>query len=53
MFHPFEKSGRPEADREALIGALRALSDPDRIATLANASALLNWYLEDVNWVGF
>ncbi|MDA9556088.1 GAF domain-containing protein [Vibrio sp.] len=28
-------------------------SEPDLIANLSNLSALLNMYLEDVNWVGF
>jgi GAF domain-containing protein len=38
-----------------LNGQLDALlaGESNRIANLANASALLNQFLEDVNWVGF
>ncbi len=53
MFHPFDKTGDISVDIDFLVPALDALSDPDSIATLANASSLLNWYLDDINWVGF
>lgn len=53
MFHPFDKSGDITADAPLLVAALTALADRDRIATLANAASLLNWYLDDINWVGF
>ena len=53
MFHPFDKSGDITADAPLLVSALAALADRDRTATLANAASLLNWYLEDINWVGF
>ncbi len=38
-----------------VIKQLRALLDgePNQLANLANASALLNQFLKDVNWVGF
>lgn len=38
-----------------VIKQLDALVDgePDLIANLANASALLNQFLDDINWVGF
>lgn len=40
---------------ERLIRQLQALieDEPDRIANLANASALLKQHLNDVNWLGF
>ena len=53
MFQPFIKSGNIETDLPLLIEAQAALSDPDLIATLANTTSLLNWYLDDINWVGF
>lgn len=53
MFQPFIKSGNIKTDLPLLIEAQVALSDPDSIATLANTTSLLNWYLDDINWVGF
>ena len=53
MFQPFIKTGKIEDDLPFLISAQDALSDTDAIATLANSAALLNWYLDDINWVGF
>lgn len=53
------KAEKYEASREKnyeLIGKqLKALieDEPNRIANLANASALLNQFLERINWVGF
>src|SRR5690625_3368854 len=40
---------------ELLIKQLQALSEDekDQIALLANASSLLNQFLDQVNWVGF
>ncbi|OYD21219.1 GAF domain-containing protein [Oceanimonas baumannii] len=40
---------------QSLISQALALceGEPDRIAKLANLSALLNLALEDINWVGF
>jgi len=48
-------SGHREADESLLLSQLRHLSEDEtnRVALLANASALLNSYLNDVNWVGF
>jgi L-methionine (R)-S-oxide reductase len=48
-----------DLDKPALYSALetslRALlaGEPDLIASAANMSALLNWSLPDLNWVGF
>lgn len=53
MFQPFIKSGKIEVDLPLLIEAQNALSDLDLIATLANSTSLLNWYLDDINWIGF
>ena len=53
MFQPFIKTGKIEDDLPFLISAQDALSDTDAIAALANSAALLNWYLDDINWVGF
>lgn len=55
MFEAVTYSG-PRAEQHAqVIGQLKALiaDEPDRIANLANASALLNYFLTDINWVGF
>ena len=53
MFHPFDKTDSISTDIPLLIAAMDALADPDGIATMANAASLLNWYLDDINWVGF
>lgn len=55
MFHKESYDGSREQNYELLIGQLRALleGEQDMIANLANASALLNQFLDDVNWVGF
>jgi len=47
-------ANRPEAYR-LVREQLRHLvqDEPDRIANLANASALLGQFLADINWVGF
>jgi len=54
MFQKMEYSGNRTEDYELLIKQLRALSDgePDHIAVLSNAVALLNQFLQDINWVG-
>lgn len=53
MFAPFTKKEDPASDSARLNDVLRSLitghADPD----LANAAALLWWYLDEVNWVGF
>ncbi|RYG74971.1 GAF domain-containing protein [Lentibacillus lipolyticus] len=55
MFQATAYSGDKTKDYELLIKQLQALSEEetDPIAILSNASALLNQFLDDVNWVGF
>ena len=55
MFHVEKYSGKQEENYEMLIKQLKALLDgeKDAIANLANASALLNQFLTEINWVGF
>ncbi|RDW21541.1 GAF domain-containing protein [Oceanobacillus chungangensis] len=55
MFETTKKLGDKEKDYELLIKQLTALTDGelDEIAILSNASALLNQFLTEVNWVGF
>ncbi|GGH38245.1 GAF domain-containing protein [Paenibacillus segetis] len=55
MFHTKDYSGSRAEQHAAVLSQLRALihDEPNTIANLANASALLNFYLEDINWVGF
>lgn len=42
-------------DYETLNKMLKSLieDETDRIANLSNASSLLNYFLDDINWVGF
>ena len=43
-----------KGDNTLLLEQWKALMEGvDRIADLANGAALLNWYLDDINWVGF
>ncbi|MFG6148257.1 GAF domain-containing protein [Halobacillus sp. B23F22_1] len=55
MFQAEQYKGSKEEQYQLLIKQLDALLDgePDEISNLSNASALLNQFLEDVNWVGF
>ncbi|WP_101844683.1 GAF domain-containing protein [Halobacillus sp. Marseille-P3879] len=55
MFQSTQYKGTKEEQYQLLIKQLDALLDgeSDEIANLSNASALLNQFLEDVNWVGF
>lgn len=55
MFQTTLYSGDKVKDYELLHKQVDALSDgeKDEIAILSNASALLNQFLSDVNWVGF
>jgi L-methionine (R)-S-oxide reductase len=55
MFETTTKAGNKEKDYELLIKQLAALTEgeTDEIAILSNASALLNQFLTEVNWVGF
>ncbi|WP_449537265.1 GAF domain-containing protein [Ferdinandcohnia sp. Marseille-Q9671] len=55
MFHVEQYKGNKEEDYQLVIKQLQALleDEPDQIANLANASALLNQFLDKINWVGF
>ena len=55
MFQPFTPTGDREQDYTALSRSLSHLlaGETDRTANLANAAALLDWFLTDVNWAGF
>ncbi|OBZ17636.1 MULTISPECIES: GAF domain-containing protein [Bacillales] len=55
MFHPEQYEGTLEQKYELAIRQLQALLDgeTDVISNLANASALLNQFLDNINWVGF
>jgi L-methionine (R)-S-oxide reductase len=55
LFTAIRYTGTREENYEVVIRQLEALisGENDRIANLANASALLNQFLENINWVGF
>src|SRR5699024_9771546 len=55
MFEPINYSGNREEGYQVALQQLSALveGEADVIANLANASALLNHFLEEINWVGF
>lgn len=55
MFEVKTYSGNKQEDYQLLLKQLKALLDgeTDETALLANASALLNQFLDQVNWVGF
>jgi L-methionine (R)-S-oxide reductase len=55
MFKPENYIESREENYQLVIKQLSALLDgeTDRVANLANASALLKEFLHDVNWVGF
>jgi len=55
LFHTVTYNGTREENYELVIQQLRALIEGESnfIANLANASALLNQFLEQINWVGF
>lgn len=55
MFQTIQYDGPLEAQYNALAKQLDALltGETDTIANLSNASALLNVFLTDINWVGF
>src|ERR1700730_143682 len=55
MFHKQSYDGNREKDYQLVIDQLQALisGESNRIANLANASALLNQFLKQINWVGF
>ena len=55
MFHVEKYQGNKSEQYPLVIKQLKALveGEEDFIANLSNASALLNQFLEDINWVGF
>jgi len=55
LFHKVSYQGSKEENYDLLIRQLSALLEGERdaIANLANASALLNQFFTEVNWVGF
>ncbi|MCF6138241.1 GAF domain-containing protein [Pseudalkalibacillus berkeleyi] len=55
MFDVENYTGSREENYQMVIKQLKALLDGEtnQIANLSNASALLNQFLTDVNWVGF
>lgn len=55
MFHVSNYSGTREENYQLVIQQLQALieDETNRIANLSNASALLNLFLQEINWVGF
>ncbi len=55
MFSVAKYSGTIEEKYDQVTRHLQSLleDEPDRIANLANTSALLAQFLEDINWVGF
>lgn len=55
MFAQTLYTGTREENYETVIQQLEALitGEQDMIANLSNASALLNQFLDDINWVGF
>ncbi|UKS26413.1 GAF domain-containing protein [Paenibacillus sp. HWE-109] len=55
MFAKSSYEGTREQQYTLLIQQVEALihEEPNRIANLANAAALLGQFLNDVNWVGF
>ncbi|HBS06786.1 MAG TPA: histidine kinase [Leptospiraceae bacterium] len=44
---------KPEESAQPHFFASRSLYGPGALSTLANAIALLHWFLDDVNWCGF
>src|SRR5690625_4050227 len=55
MFQVTNYSGSIKQDYQLVLKQLSALieDENDSVALLANASALLNQFLDNVNWVGF
>lgn len=55
MFHQENYAGTKEENYGLALKQLASLleGESDRIANLSNASALLNQFLADINWVGF
>lgn len=55
MFQASGYTGSREERQNAVLSQLKALiyGESNSVANLANAAALLNFFLEDINWVGF
>lgn len=55
MFQALPYEGNRSEQFSAVLEQLKSLihDEPSSIANLANASALLNSFLPDINWVGF
>jgi len=55
LFHVLQYSGTAEENYELVIKQLKSLVEGEKniIANLANAAALLNQFLDNINWVGF
>lgn len=55
MFHQTMYQGTLTQNYETVLLQLKGLTDgeSDLIANLSNAAALLNHFLDDINWVGF
>ncbi|MEK4875663.1 GAF domain-containing protein [Bacillus sp. FSL W8-0102] len=55
MFQTETYKGSKKEQYQLVIKQLKALmeSETNRIANLSNASALLNQFLKEINWVGF
>jgi len=55
MFHVENPQGTKKEKYDLVVKQLIALTEdePDKIANLSNAAALLNQFLDRVNWVGF
>ncbi|HLR15654.1 MAG TPA: GAF domain-containing protein [Bacillota bacterium] len=55
MFEPIDYTNDIDKNYKTLLQQLRGLihDETNIIANLSNASALLNQFLEDINWVGF
>ncbi|KGP73652.1 GAF domain-containing protein [Pontibacillus yanchengensis] len=55
MFNVEHYTGTKDQNYDLLLKQLKALleDEPDQVANLSNASALLNQFLDEVNWVGF
>lgn len=55
MFEASQYSGTREERDQAVLSQLRGLihGESSYVANLANAAALLRFYLDEINWVGF
>ncbi|MCM3784870.1 GAF domain-containing protein [Neobacillus mesonae] len=55
MFQTMTYEGTRSEQYQAVLDQLKGLiyDEPSAVANMANASALLNLFLKDVNWVGF